>query len=113
MRSLEEIQADNAAQVEKAQQALKSTAWDPAKGEAPLVVEVTRTRHSPDALFFSEVWMSGTGDDGSKVELTRTVGGGALVLEIERPDGTKTVETIDMIPLVQAWAKAIDNEKEN
>lgn len=113
MRSLEEIQADNAAQMEKAQQALKSTAWDPAKGETPLVVEVTRTKHSPDALFFSEVWMNGNADDGSTIELTRTVGGGALVLKIGHPDGTRTVETIDMIPLVQAWATAIDNEKEN
>lgn len=113
MRSLEEIQADNKAQIEKAHQVLANTAWDPAKVEAPLVVEVTRTRHSPDALFFSEVWMNGNADDGSTIELNRTVGGGALVLKIGHPDGTRTVETIDMIPLVQAWARAIDNEKEN
>lgn len=113
MRSLEEIQAANAQAVKDAQDALKPTGPWPDKGETPLIVEVTRTKHSPDALFFREVWMNGTSDDGTKIELTRTVGGGALVLELERPDGTRVVETIDMIPLVQAWAKAIDNEKEN
>ena len=114
MRSLEEIQAANDKAVKDAMER-KRARTRPNKGEGTLTVEVPRTRHRPDALFFREVWMNGTGDDGSKIELTRTGGGGALYLklEINHADGTRIVETIDMIPLVQAWANAINNEKEN
>ena len=86
-------------------------AASPDKGEATLTLPVTRTAHDPHALFFTEVWMSGTGAGGEEVTLNRTIRGGALVLTLKFPDGTVVKESIDVVPLVQAWANKIEEER--
>lgn len=63
-----------------------------------------------DTLYLREVWLSGVAEDGTRVEMSLTGGGGRLVLEMERPNGEKFMATIKSGDILQAWANAIDKE---
>jgi hypothetical protein len=72
-------------------------------------IQVKSTRHEASDMFFREAWAEGTTDDGRPFEFTRTVTGGALVLEVgTRAGGDLVVESILVRDLVEAWLESLE-----
>lgn len=78
--------------------------------DTPKTVTVPVIDHDAKALFLRETWADGSDSDGNTIEFTRTIGGGALVLQITRPDGDRLVQSINVQELIRAWADALLNQ---
>lgn len=74
-------------------------------------VTVKTERKPKDALFMSEVWLSGQAEDGTEVSLDRTMGS-SIILRIKFPDGEEITEVASMGALMQEWANGVERERQ-
>lgn len=72
-----------------------------------MTFEIKTERAEKGALFFREAWVDGETDEGVPFEFTRTVGAGALVLQVGEGEDRIT-ETVKITTLVTAWVKSIE-----
>lgn len=72
-----------------------------------MTFSIETERADKGALFFREAWADGVTDDGVPFEFTRTVGAGALVLQVGEGED-RIVETVRIPALVTAWVKSIE-----
>lgn len=83
-----------------------------AANDEPTLSDVTfvlpvRT-YDPQSLLMLECWtVPATAEDGSTVELFRSWNGGAIIIEVTKPDGTKVKQAITIADLVNVWFKTV------
>lgn len=72
----------------------------------PTGLVIATTEHDPATLFLREVWLSGEAEDGTKVELERSMA--TLIFRMTKPDGTVILHSIHAGDLLQKWANWVE-----
>lgn len=75
------------------------------KDETFVIPISTWDNHS---LLLLEAWGSDTLADGTKVDLYRSWSTTSIIVEVEKPDGTKIKQSLSINDLLSAWLKTMN-----